>query len=123
MIPTMQIGDFIFVNKFLYGVRVPYTRTKLFEVRKPKEAAVISEIDGTLSFDGTYLNMPLAITPQNDLALNFDGSVISVTGPPLMVFVLIRVVLMSGVPPALITPEFTSFSCLVGDMQRLSEMM
>jgi len=41
MIPTMQIGDFIFVNKFLYGVRVPYTRTKLFEVRKPEKGEVI----------------------------------------------------------------------------------
>ncbi len=41
MIPTMQIGDFIFVNKFLYGVRVPYTRTKLFEVRKPDKGEVI----------------------------------------------------------------------------------
>ena len=41
MIPTMQIGDFIFVNKFLYGVRVPYTRTKLFEVRKPHRGEVI----------------------------------------------------------------------------------
>jgi len=41
MIPTMQIGDFIFVNKFLYGVRVPYTKTKLFEVRKPHRGEVI----------------------------------------------------------------------------------
>lgn len=41
MIPTMQIGDFIFVNKFIYGVRVPYTRTKLFEVRKPEPGEVI----------------------------------------------------------------------------------
>ena len=41
MIPTMQIGDFIFVNKFLYGVKVPYTRTKLFEVRAPARGEVI----------------------------------------------------------------------------------
>jgi signal peptidase I len=41
MIPTMEIGDHIFVNKFIYGVRIPWTRTKLFEVRPPKRGEVI----------------------------------------------------------------------------------
>ncbi len=41
MIPTMQIGDHIFVNKFLYGVRIPYTKTKFFEIRKPRRGEVI----------------------------------------------------------------------------------
>jgi len=41
MIPTMQIGDFIFVNKLLYGVRIPYTDTKLFTVRDPRPGEVI----------------------------------------------------------------------------------
>jgi signal peptidase I len=41
MIPTMQIGDFIFVNKFLYGVRVPFTDDKVFDVRKPRRGEVI----------------------------------------------------------------------------------
>ncbi|MBL8627180.1 MAG: signal peptidase I [Myxococcales bacterium] len=41
MIPTMQIGDFIFVNKVMYGVRIPYTDTKLFTVRTPHRGEVI----------------------------------------------------------------------------------
>jgi signal peptidase I len=41
MIPTMEIGDHIFVNKFLYGVRIPYTNTKFFEWRKPERGEVI----------------------------------------------------------------------------------
>jgi signal peptidase I len=41
MIPTMEIGDHIFVNKFLYGIRIPYTRTKFFEFRKPRRGEVI----------------------------------------------------------------------------------
>ena len=41
MIPTMEIGDHIFVNKFLYGVRIPYTRTKFLEIRKPRRGEVI----------------------------------------------------------------------------------
>ena len=41
MYPTLEIGDHIFVNKFLYGLRVPYTSTKLFELRGPKRGEVI----------------------------------------------------------------------------------
>src|SRR5688500_17029449 len=36
MIPTLEIGDHIFVNKFIYGVRIPYTRTKFFDFRQPR---------------------------------------------------------------------------------------
>jgi signal peptidase I len=41
MYPTLEIGDHIFVNKFIYGVRVPFTNTKLFELRGPKHGEVI----------------------------------------------------------------------------------
>jgi signal peptidase I len=41
MIPTMQVGDHIFVNKFLYGVRIPFTKIKFFEWRKPHRGEVI----------------------------------------------------------------------------------
>jgi signal peptidase I len=41
MYPTLEIGDHIFVNKFIYGVRIPYTKTKLFELRGPKRGEVI----------------------------------------------------------------------------------
>ena len=41
MYPTLEIGDHIFVNKFLYGMRIPWTQTKFFEVRKPRRGEVI----------------------------------------------------------------------------------
>jgi signal peptidase I len=41
MYPTLEIGDHIFVNKFIYGVRVPWTNTKLFELRTPHRGEVI----------------------------------------------------------------------------------
>lgn len=41
MIPTMEIGDHIFVNKFLYGIRIPWTTTKFFSFREPKPGEVI----------------------------------------------------------------------------------
>lgn len=41
MIPTMEIGDHIFVNKFIYGLRVPLSNTKFFQFRKPERGEVI----------------------------------------------------------------------------------
>jgi signal peptidase I len=41
MYPTLEIGDHIFVNKFIYGVRIPFTSTKLLELRSPKRGEVI----------------------------------------------------------------------------------
>ncbi|RMH37686.1 MAG: signal peptidase I [Deltaproteobacteria bacterium] len=41
MIPTMEIGDHIFVNKFIYGPRIPFTTTRLFDWRKPKRGEVV----------------------------------------------------------------------------------
>ncbi len=41
MYPTLEIGDHIFVNKFIYGVRIPWTQTKLFQFRAPRRGEVI----------------------------------------------------------------------------------
>lgn len=42
MIPTLEIGDQIFVNKFIYGVRLPFTNYVPFTIiRKPKRGDVI----------------------------------------------------------------------------------
>jgi signal peptidase I len=41
MYPTLEIGDHIFVNKFLYGMRIPFTNTKLFQIREPHRGEVI----------------------------------------------------------------------------------
>ncbi|MEJ7600921.1 MAG: signal peptidase I [Kofleriaceae bacterium] len=41
MYPTLEIGDHIFVNKFIYGIRIPWTSTKFFELRDPKRGEVI----------------------------------------------------------------------------------
>jgi signal peptidase I len=42
MIPTLEIGDQIFVNKFIYGVRVPFLdKVPFVIVREPKKGDVI----------------------------------------------------------------------------------
>ena len=41
MYPTLEIGDHIFVNKFIYGMRIPWTNIKFFELRDPHRGEVI----------------------------------------------------------------------------------
>jgi signal peptidase I len=41
MLPTLQIGDHIFVNKFLYGPEVPFTKTRVFDHMPPNRGDVI----------------------------------------------------------------------------------
>ena len=41
MQPTLLIGDHILVNKFLYGVGIPFTDIKLLDIKKPGRGDVI----------------------------------------------------------------------------------
>ncbi|WP_242108114.1 signal peptidase I [Luteimonas aquatica] len=41
MMPTLLTGDFILVNKFSYGLRLPISNTKIFAVGEPKRGDVI----------------------------------------------------------------------------------
>lgn len=40
MIPTLEIGDFIAVNKFAYGIKLPINSYKIIETKKPKRGDV-----------------------------------------------------------------------------------
>ena len=40
MMPTLLVGDFILVNKFSYGLRMPVTKTKFVEVGEPHRGDV-----------------------------------------------------------------------------------
>ena len=41
MMPTLLEGDFIFVKKFAYGLRLPVTETKVIETGSPKRGDVV----------------------------------------------------------------------------------
>lgn len=41
MIPTLQVGDFILVNKFTYGIRLPILNKKLVDINNPKRGDVM----------------------------------------------------------------------------------
>jgi signal peptidase I len=41
MIPTLQVGDFILVNKFTYGVRLPIINQKIVQINNPSRGDVM----------------------------------------------------------------------------------
>src|SRR5512143_2074362 len=41
MMPTLLVGDFILVNKFTYGIRLPVINTKVVELNNPKHGDVM----------------------------------------------------------------------------------
>ena len=41
MMPTLLEGDFIFVNKFAYGLRLPVLNTKIVEIGEPEHGDVV----------------------------------------------------------------------------------
>lgn len=53
MVPTLETGDFILVNKFDYGVRLPIVNKKIIDVGEPKR--------GDVMYSVIHLNRLLAI--------------------------------------------------------------
>jgi len=41
MIPTLKVGDFILVNKFNYGIRLPVIDTKILDIGEPSRGDVV----------------------------------------------------------------------------------
>lgn len=58
MIPTLLVGDHLFVNKFIYGIRVPFTETYLTRFEEPERGEVI-----VFKFPGAEARQYLAKQP------------------------------------------------------------
>lgn len=41
MVPTLLVGDYILVNKYTYGIRLPVVRTKVLALNEPKRGDVM----------------------------------------------------------------------------------
>lgn len=61
MEPTLLPGDYILVNKFIYGIRVPFSKIRLFSFNKPQRGNVIVFIypkKPSLDFIKRVIGMP-----------------------------------------------------------------
>src|SRR5262249_47975925 len=77
MIPTLLVGDFILVNKYTYGIRLPVANVKVLGVNEPKRGEVmvfrypenpsldyIKRVVGLPGDRVSYLNKQLSINGQ-----------------------------------------------------------
>ena len=89
MLPTLQIGDFIVVNKYTYGLRLPITGSKILAVNEPQRGDVmvfkyphdtdvkyIKRVIGVPGDRITYRNKQLFINDQ-PMPLEYIGMDIS----------------------------------------------
>ena len=78
MIPTLLVGDFILVNKFTYGIRLPVINRKIFDLNEPQRGDVmvfrypedptvdyIKRVVGTPGDKVTYQNKRLSVNGQD----------------------------------------------------------
>ncbi|MDS4014078.1 MAG: signal peptidase I [Candidatus Accumulibacter sp.] len=61
MIPTLLVGDFILVNKYTYGIRLPVANWKMIEVNSPKRGDVMVfryPVDPSLDYIKRVVGVP-----------------------------------------------------------------
>src|SRR5210317_227732 len=61
MIPTLLVGDFILVNKYAYGLRLPVTNTKLMSLGEPERGDVVVfryPVDNRVNFIKRMVGLP-----------------------------------------------------------------
>jgi signal peptidase I len=61
MIPTLMIGDHIFVNKFTYGLRIPFTTKRIVTFRTPERGesiVFIYPVDDSKDFIKRVIGLP-----------------------------------------------------------------
>lgn len=80
MIPTLLIGDFILVNKYVYGLRLPVLNKKVISVGEPKRGDVIVfryPVDTSVSFIKRLVGLPGDTISYRDKNLYVNGELVS----------------------------------------------
>ena len=79
MLPTLQIGDFILVNKFSYGLRLPVFHTPLVNIGEPERGDVVVfrfPNDPSQNFIKRLVGLPGDHVVYHDKKLNINGDLV-----------------------------------------------
>lgn len=83
MKPTLEVGDFILVNKFAYGIRLPVLDTKVVEVGDPQRGDVMVfryPSDPNVNYIKRVIGLPGdRIAYSNDKRLTVNGQLVAET--------------------------------------------
>jgi len=77
MIPTLQIGDWLLVNKFIYGIKIPLTRKTLIPVKKPQRGDIVVFIypmDRTKDFIKRVIGVAGDVIEIRNKKIHINGS-------------------------------------------------
>jgi signal peptidase I len=76
MIPTLEVGDHIFVSKFSYGLSIPFTDTKILQYAEPKRGDVIVfkwPNDHSIDYIKRVVGLPGDVLEMKDEELYVNG--------------------------------------------------
>ena len=85
MVPTLLVGDFILVNKFDYGIRLPITNTKISEGRPLQRGDVVVfryPKDESVDYIKRVIGLPGDTIAYQDKQLTINGKPVSETPLP-----------------------------------------
>ena len=83
MLPTLYIGDFILVNKYDYGIRLPVINTKVIEVGAPKRGDIVVfryPMDESIDYIKRVVGVPGDTVAYIDKKLTINGEPVSYEG-------------------------------------------
>ena len=83
MLPSLLVGDFILVNKYTYGVRIPIVNTKFFDVDKPKRGDVVVfrfPGDKSVNYIKRVVGLPGDNVEYRDKKLYINGELMEQSG-------------------------------------------
>jgi signal peptidase I len=106
MLPTLEIGDHVFVNKFVYGVRIPFINVVPFQIVRPPARGDVIVFNNPVATDKDFIKRVVGLPGDRVEIIN-------------------EVIHINGVPQerALVSDDFIVFNQPIGPWQAESMVL